>query len=190
MDRDSSQDTTDASADTGTDTGTDTDRVSLVEAARRLGVSKDAVRKRARRGSIPHDRDPDGTVYVYVPAGVDTSTDTTESSTDAGTDASTDTSTEARSALLDAYRDRIESLERQLAAERSAHGETRRIAAMLAQRVPELEPPRDASQESPQEPQSVSEGSGGDDAPPEDSPTEEHSGFAGWFRRIFGSRRG
>ena len=171
MDRDSSQDTTDASADTGTDTGTDTDRVSLVEAARRLGVSKDAVRKRARRGSIPHDRDPDGTVYVYVPAGVDTST-------------------EARSALLDAYRDRIESLERQLAAERSAHGETRRIAAMLAQRVPELEPPRDASQESPQEPQSVSEGSGGDDAPPEDSPTEEHSGFAGWFRRIFGSRRG
>jgi hypothetical protein len=48
-----------------------TRRLTLREAAEVLGVSKEAVRKRAIRGSLPTDKDPDGRVYVYLDAGSD-----------------------------------------------------------------------------------------------------------------------
>ena len=45
------------------------DRVTIQEAARRLGVSEGAVRKRVTRGTLPHDKAPDGRVFVYLDAG-------------------------------------------------------------------------------------------------------------------------
>jgi hypothetical protein len=45
-----------------------TRRLTLREAADVLGVSKEAVRKRALRGTLRSERDPDGRVYVYVDA--------------------------------------------------------------------------------------------------------------------------
>ena len=45
-----------------------TRRLTLREASEVLGVSKEAVRRRALRGSLPSDKDPDGRVYVYVDA--------------------------------------------------------------------------------------------------------------------------
>jgi hypothetical protein len=45
-----------------------TRRVTLKEAAELLGVSKEAVRKRVMRGTIPSDKGEDGRVYVYVDA--------------------------------------------------------------------------------------------------------------------------
>jgi hypothetical protein len=42
------------------------ERVTIQEAARNLGVSEGAVRKRVTRGTLPHDKDPDGRVYVYL----------------------------------------------------------------------------------------------------------------------------
>jgi hypothetical protein len=48
-----------------------TRRLTLREAAEVLGVSKEAVRKRALRGTLRSERDPDGRVYVYVDAGQD-----------------------------------------------------------------------------------------------------------------------
>jgi excisionase family DNA binding protein len=47
------------------------DRLTIQEAARRLGVSEGAVRKRVRRGSLQHDKAEDGRVYVYLDTGVD-----------------------------------------------------------------------------------------------------------------------
>jgi hypothetical protein len=44
--------------------------LTLRQAAEILGVSKEAVRKRAIRGSLPTDKDPDGRVYVYLDASV------------------------------------------------------------------------------------------------------------------------
>jgi excisionase family DNA binding protein len=44
------------------------DRLTIQEAARRLGISEGAVRKRVTRGSIEHEKD-DGRVYVYLDAG-------------------------------------------------------------------------------------------------------------------------
>lgn len=44
------------------------DRTTVAGAAERLGITKEAVRKRVSRGTLRSDRDPDGTVRVYVPA--------------------------------------------------------------------------------------------------------------------------
>src|SRR5215204_2290391 len=49
------------------DAGRD-DRVTVAEAAERLGITKEAVRKRISRGTLRSDKDQDGTVRVYVPA--------------------------------------------------------------------------------------------------------------------------
>ncbi len=51
------------------------DRVTIQEAARRLGVSEGAVRKRVKRGTLEHDKEQDGRVYVYLPGGVDEGVD-------------------------------------------------------------------------------------------------------------------
>jgi hypothetical protein len=47
------------------------DRLTIQVAARRLGVSEGAVRKRVTRGTLEHHKDEDGRVYVYLDAGVD-----------------------------------------------------------------------------------------------------------------------
>jgi hypothetical protein len=51
------------------------DRVSIQDAARRLGVSESAVRKRVARGILHHDKADDGRVYVFLDAGVDAGQD-------------------------------------------------------------------------------------------------------------------
>ena len=42
------------------------ERVTIQEAARKLGVSEGAVRKRVTRRTLSHDKAPDGRVYVYL----------------------------------------------------------------------------------------------------------------------------
>lgn len=44
----------------------DLHRVTVTDAARILGVTESAVRKRVQRGKIPHDKAEDGRVYVYL----------------------------------------------------------------------------------------------------------------------------
>ncbi|HZB09014.1 MAG TPA: helix-turn-helix domain-containing protein [Rubrobacter sp.] len=51
------------------------DRLTIQEAARWLGVSEGAVRKRVARGTLEHHKDEDGRVYVYLDAGVDSGVD-------------------------------------------------------------------------------------------------------------------
>jgi hypothetical protein len=72
------------------------DRVSIQDAARRLGISEGAVRKRVTRGTLHHDKATDGRVYVYLDAGVD-------AGQDAGVDANS-------SALIFQLRDEISYL--------------------------------------------------------------------------------
>ena len=61
------------------------DRVTVAEAAVRLGVKEQAIRKRIQRGTLAHDKDVDGRVHVFLApeygatgtgAGVDTSMST------------------------------------------------------------------------------------------------------------------
>jgi hypothetical protein len=46
------------------------DRLTIQEAARRLGISEGAVRKRVTRNTLRHDKAPDGRVFVYLDGGV------------------------------------------------------------------------------------------------------------------------
>src|SRR5215208_2666320 len=62
----------------GGDVGGDglaTQRVTMREAADLLGVSKEAIRKRVVRGTLPSEMGEDGRRYVYVEAGRDEATD-------------------------------------------------------------------------------------------------------------------
>jgi excisionase family DNA binding protein len=104
------------------------DRVTIQEAARRLGVKEDSIRKRIQRGSLRHEKTKEGRVFVWVDATQDTAEDIYR-----------DTSQDD---LLLAKDETIVTLREQLAAERDANRENRRIIAALTSRIPELEAPQ------------------------------------------------
>ena len=99
-------------------------RVHLSEAASLLGVSKDAVRMRVKRGTLRSEKGEDGRVYVWVNDNPDADPNTVHP----------ETQVEAWRELIDELRDRVRSLE-------EANRENRRIIAALTQRIPELEAP-------------------------------------------------
>ena len=109
------------------------DRVTVQEAAQRLGISQDAVRQRVRRGSMRHDKDDKGRVYVYLNATNTRPTIVHHTSRDTVHDAS-------RNELVTELRDRIRFLETELADRKEEFRRKDHIIAALTQRIPELEP--------------------------------------------------
>jgi hypothetical protein len=143
-------------------------RLTVQEAAEVLGTSVDAVRMRARRGSLLSEKDPDGRVYVWV--------DSDESETKPRLNGES-------TVLIAAKDETIRVLHEQLEAEREAHREARRIIAGLVQRIPELE--------APQEPLGGPENAGEEleRAEPRSSATggaQESAERVSWWRRVFG----
>jgi excisionase family DNA binding protein len=109
------------------------DRVTVQEAAQRLGISQDAVRQRVRRGSMRYDKDDKGRVYVYL--------DPTNTRPMVVHDAPRDTVHEAsRNELITELRDRIQFLETELADRKEESRRKDHIIAALTQRIPQLEP--------------------------------------------------
>jgi hypothetical protein len=142
-------------------------RVHLSEAASLLGVSKDAVRMRAKRGTLRSEKGGDGRVYVWVNDNPDADPNSVHP----------ETQVEAWRELIDELRDRVRSLE-------EANRENRRIIAALTQRIPELEAP--ASPEVRESPETPSEAGPDATGPPEpETPAEVRP----WWRRIFGEGR-
>ncbi len=116
------------------------DRVTVQEAARRLGVKDDAIRKRIQRGTLEHDKGEDGRVYVYLEPSSVMSGDARGGK--AAQDASYD-------ALLVGLQEQVGYLRSVLQEERDARRRADTIIAQLtqanaalAQRVPELQAPR------------------------------------------------
>jgi predicted ArsR family transcriptional regulator len=138
------------------------DRVTVQEAARRLGISESGVRKRVKREQLDstHDRERGGRVYVYLDSVV----------TDA--DPVPDSVPDKYVASLE---DQVESLREQLAAEREANRENRRIIIALTSRIPELESPTPSP-----------EASEGTTPQPEREEAEETAQPRPWWRRIIG----
>jgi uncharacterized coiled-coil protein SlyX len=128
-------------------TGRDLDRLTVAQAADTLGISQDAVRKRIARGTISHDRDESGRVYVYL------SPSETVHKTDQDTmwDAASKT-------VQDSY---IRSLEDQIAFLRHELERKDAILLNLTERIPQLEAPSEATEarESPETVTDTSEGS-------------------------------
>ena len=148
-------------------------RLTVQEAAEVLGTTVDAVRMRARRGSLESEKEPDGRVYVYL------------------NDDSSETKHRPNGepdALISAKDQTIALLLEQIAEEREARRRADTIIAQLthanaalASRVPELEVPR----QRPEAPEAVEE---------EPEGTEPRSATGGaqeaaqrpWWRRFFG----
>jgi hypothetical protein len=104
----------------------------------------DAIRKRVQRGTIPHEKDGDGRVWILLDTGrprQDKDQDATGQRYD----------TRDVAPLVDEMRGRIESLERQLEQANERDRENRRIIAALTQRIPAIEAPPEAP-ESPETP--------------------------------------
>jgi len=135
-------------------------RVTIREAAARLGVTEAAVRKRIQRGSLDKELGQDGRVYVYL----DLSRDTSHPESQVHRDPLVDE-------LVEELRDRVAFLERSLE-RRSLEAERyQQIVAGLSQtnnqlsaRVLELDAPTDtpaASQPSEEAAQDAANGSPG-----------------------------
>jgi excisionase family DNA binding protein len=173
------------------------ERLTVAEAAGRLGVSQDAVRKRIKRGSIRYERDEDGRVYVYL--------DASETTQDKTEDASPDTSTEK---LIRTQEAEIEFLRREL---HNRTEEIRRrdvIISQLTSRIPEIEAPREEAAQAPPQAERGPVVRFGEPRPSEppgapESGADEHQGRgpipeapspqesteprrAPWWRRVFG----
>ena len=129
------------------------ERLTLRQAAARLGVSESAIRKRVERRTLRSEKGSDGRRYVYLDTGADNVTDT-------GVDMST---TRERNALIsemvEELRDEVHFLREQLHQElerRSAEAERyQQIVAALAtanaslsERLQELEPPQQTTEAS------------------------------------------
>ena len=143
------------------------DRVSVPEAAQRLGVTQDAVRKRIHRDAIAWEQDGDGRYYVYL----EDTQDTTRT-----------TSRERRHDTHERDRDMlIEFLRSELAAWQEEARRKDHIIAALTERIPELEAP--APPEHRESPVTVSEESHSTHVPPvPQDPVERPS----WWRKFFG----
>jgi len=140
-------------------------RVHLSEAAEILGVSKDAVRMRVKRGTLRSEKGEDGRVYVWVNVNPDV-----------------DPNAVHPRGEVDPYRELVEELRDRVRSLEEANRENRRIIAALTSRIPELEAPREEARESPvsaseEEPSTPSEPAGTPETPISQRP---------WWRRIFG----
>jgi hypothetical protein len=145
----------------------DLDRLTVAQAADALSISQDAVRKRIARGTIPHDRDESGRVFVYL----------APSETVHKTDQDIQQDTASKT-VQDAY---IRSLEDQIAFLRRELERKDAILLNLTERIPELEAPSE-TQESPQ---TVEEEP--DRAEPRPVTVEsQESVQRPWWRRVFG----
>jgi excisionase family DNA binding protein len=139
----------------GEDRDTAQDRVTIQEAARRLGVKEDAIRKRIQRGTLRHEKTEKGRVFVWV----DATQDTTE-------DVAQDTYRDAvryrePDALISAKDETIAALREQLEQANERDRENRRIIAALTSRIPELPAAASPASEEPEESPETSREHGG-----------------------------
>ena len=142
------------------------DRVTIQEAARRLGIKEDAVRKRIQRDSIRHEKTAEGRVFVWVAAAQDAAEVTYQDVT--------------LDALLAAKDETIAALREQLDEANTRDREQRRIIAGLTQRIPAIEAPPEA----PGPPEASTAGEGKGDV----SHDREAGARRPWWRRVFGQR--
>jgi excisionase family DNA binding protein len=158
-------------------------RYTVPEAAKVLGIGTDAVRKRIARGTISHEKDDDGRVYVYLDTGHDEGHDTQEPS----------------STLVESLREQIGYLQGVIATRdeelRTRSEELRRrdqdlerrdrIIAALTERIPQaLEPPsepRESPETVEEEPERTEPRSDAEEA---QEPVQRRP----WWRKLLGRR--
>src|SRR5215217_1453714 len=147
-------------------------RLTVSEAADRLGITQDAVRKRIARGTIRHDKDHEGRIFVYL----DTFERESKTNQDNGQDGESETVSDTdQDKYTRSLEDQIEFLRQELERKDT-------IIMSLTQRIPELE-----AAPAPQEPPETAS----EDFPDTHSPPGEERPFTeeerpSWWRRFFG----
>jgi acyl transferase domain-containing protein len=137
---------------TGQESGT---RATVYEAAQILGVTVDAIRKRVQRGTIPHQKDESGRVWVLLEAA-----STIQDATSTVPDGSSGTVQDGdQDELMSTLQEQVGFLKEELGArneelrrrEEEHREESRRKDHLLAaalERIPELPPPEASQEES------------------------------------------
>ncbi len=162
-------------------------RVSVDEAARVLGLTVDAVRKRIQRGTIEYEKDQVGRVRILLDSPNDTSTVQDERPDTTG---QPEAVLEAKEETIEELRERVRSLERQLDARQEEIRRRDILLANLVERVPQLEAPSE-TRESPVSPgpsdgpSEPPEGPHADTERPETSSSPASGERSPWWRRLF-----
>jgi excisionase family DNA binding protein len=126
------------------------ERLTIQEAAHRLGVSESAIRKRIKRGTLKREKTEDGRVLVYIEPSAPGAEEVVTPERDALISqmqerlAFLEHELEVRSEemrrrdsdALTQMQERIASLERQLDQEREANSEHRRLLLRALERIP------------------------------------------------------
>src|SRR5918994_851383 len=145
------------------------DRLTVAQAAERLGVTQDAVRKRIARGTIRHEKDYEGRILVYL----DTFERESNTVQDNGQDGESKTVSDAdQHKYTRSLEDQIDFLRRELERKDT-------IIMSLTQRIPELK----ASPEPREDQVTATEDADKSTAPPEQ---QEPSQRRSWWREFFG----
>ncbi len=157
-------------------------RVTVDEAAKLLGTSANALRKRIERGTIKSEK-VDGVRYVLL-SDIDIPQHTGDAPGGMPHDSAgpSHNSATGMSAFVDSLEDQVDYLRRQLEVWQEEARRKDHIIAALTERIPELEPAREASSEQRESPQTPSEQQGNGTAHPEDGGAEKRS----WWKRFFG----
>jgi hypothetical protein len=148
-------------------------RVSVYQAAEVMGVTVDAIRKRISRGTIPHERDKDGRVWVLL----DTDQDAASNVHDTGQPQSD------AAALISAKDETIAALREQLEQANERDRENRRIIAALTSRIPAIEAPPEESTDAPESAAKEPERA---EPRPDARISQEGVQRRSWWRRVFG----
>jgi hypothetical protein len=135
------------------------------------GLTESGVRKRVARGTLPHERDENGTVWVFV--------DPLQTVSGTPLDNQAD---EVRDTILDTLRDQVATLKDQVRYLQAEGGRKDAIIMTMAQRIPELEAAKDSSSEPPEPPVTAS----GETDKGKPSEQREPSQRRSWWRAFFG----
>jgi len=163
------------------------DKLTVPEAAARLGMSENALRKRIQRGTIEHDKDEDGRVFVYL------SPETSPTMTDQADDQATGQATNQvddragdQPRLIERLENEVEYLRREVEDWKDESRRKDAIIMTMAQRIPELEAPTEEASPEPREsPETGSDLSPGVDPQGEDAGRETGESRP-WWKRWFG----
>ena len=143
------------------------DRLTIQEAARRLGISEGAVRKRVTRDTLQHDKEEDGRVYIYLDTG-------DRQGVDDGQDTGVDPNSNA---LISQLRDEVAYLRDENRRKDEIIMQQAMTMRQLAAAQPQEEPP--------EAPETVEEETEG--AEPRPATVESQEGVQRpWWRRWFG----
>ena len=144
-----------------------TRRLDLKAAALELGITSEAVRRRAKRGTLPSETGEDGRLYVWVH---DVSADGPHDG-DPGED---------RDLLLESMQDQIDTLKREVEDWKEEARRKDHLLAAALERIPAIEAPEEPPPEPRESPQTASEEPGGVGV------GSEQERPVSWWQRLFG----